>query len=68
MKKTEITEKLHSEMASVHVSPELRARTLAAMRGKEHRTMKRKWTVALAAALIIVATCAVALAAAGRAG
>lgn len=30
--------------------------------------MKRKWTVALAAALITVATCAVALAAAGRAG
>lgn len=59
--------RLHQEMAHVHVSPALRRRTLAAVKGKEP-VMKRKWGVALAVALVTVLLCAVALAVAARQG
>lgn len=67
MNRDELNRRLHEEMADVRVSPALRGRTLLALRGKE-RIMKRKWTVALAAALLAVLLCAVALAAVGRWG
>ena len=67
MNQDELNRRLHEEMADVRVSPALRGRTLLALRGKE-RIMKRKWTVALAAALLAVLLCAVALAAVGRWG
>ena len=67
MNQDELNRRLHEEMADVRVSPALRGRTLLALRGKE-RIMKRKWTVALAAALLAVLLCAAALAAAGRWG
>lgn len=68
MKQSEMSGRLRKEMACVRVSPELRRKTLAAMREKETKTMKRKISVALVAALVIVAMCAVALAAVNRAG
>ena len=69
MKRKELLRSLHTQMAGVRVSPQLRRRTLAAARGKEERPiMKRKLSAALVAALIIAALSAVALAAAGRAG
>lgn len=69
MKREELLRSLHTQMAGVRVSPQLRRRTLAAARGKEERPiMKRKLSAALVAALIIAALSAVALAAAGRAG
>ena len=67
MNQDELNRRLHEEMTDVRVSPALRGRTLLALRGKE-RIMKRKWTVALAAALLAVLLCAVALAAVGRWG
>ena len=67
MNRDELNRRLHEEMTDVRVSPALRGRTLLALRGKE-RIMKRKWTVALAAALLAVLLCAVALAAVGRWG
>lgn len=67
MNRDEMNRRLQEEMADVRVSPALRGRTLLALRGKE-RIMKRKWTVALAAALLAVLLCAAALAAAGRWG
>ena len=67
MNREEMNRRLQEEMADVRVSPALRGRTLLALRGKE-RIMKRKWTVALAAALLAVLLCAAALAAAGRWG
>lgn len=67
MNREEMNRRLQEELADVRVSPALRGRTLLALRGKE-RIMKRKWTVALAAALLAVLLCAAALAAAGRWG
>lgn len=68
MKRPELSRRLHREMEAVSVSPELRRSTLAAMQGKEKTIMKRKISVALVVALVAVAVCAVALAAANRAG
>lgn len=68
MKQEEMNRRLHEEMAGVRVSPALRGRTLCALRGKERTIVKRKWTVALATALMAVLLCAAALAAAGRWG
>ena len=66
MNRDELNRRLHEEMTDVRVSPALRGRTLLALRGKERIVVKRKWTVALAAALLAVLLCAVALAAVGR--
>ncbi len=69
MRKDEFTRGLHDEMAAVHVSGQLRQRTLLAMDGKEQKTvMKRKVPAALAFALLMIAMCAVAMAVAGRWG
>lgn len=69
MKREELSGALHRRMEGVQVSPRLRRQTLAAAQGKEGRPiMKKKFSAALAAALIIAALSAVALAAAGRAG
>lgn len=68
MNQDELNRRLHEEMTDVRVSPALRGRTLRAMQGKERIIMGRKWTVALAAALLAVLLCAAALAAAGRWG
>ena len=67
MNQDELNRRLHEEMTDVRVSPALRGRTLRAMQGKERIVVKRKWTVAFAAALLAVLLCAVALAA-GRWG
>ena len=68
MNRDELNRRLHEEMTDVRVSPALRSKTLRAMQGKERIVVKRKWTVALAAALLAVLLCAAALAAAGRWG
>lgn len=67
MKREEFADRLHENKAPV--SAGLRQRTLLAAQGKGERLyMKRKISVALAAALVAVLLCAVALAAANRWG
>ena len=70
MKEKEISDALRGSMNAVHLSPELRAKTLYAMRGSEERRpkMKRKFSVALVFALAAVLAVAVALAVANRKG
>ena len=70
MKEERISEALHNAMNDVRLSPELRANTLCAMRGSEERRpkMKRKFSAALAFALVGVLVVAVALAVANRKG
>ena len=70
MKEKEISDALRGSMNAVHLSPELRAKTLYAMRGSEERSpkMKRKFSVALVFALAAVLAVAVALAVANRKG
>lgn len=70
MKEKEISDALRGSMNAVHLSPELRAKTLYAMRGSEERSpkMKRKFSAALAFALVGVLVVAVALAVANRKG
>ena len=69
MKEKEISDALRGSMNAVHLSPELRAKTLYAMRGSEERRpkMKRKFSAALVFALVAVLAVAVALAVANRA-
>ena len=56
MKREELSGALHRRMEGVQVSPRLRRQTLAAAQGKEGRPiMKKKFSAALAAALIIAA-------------
>lgn len=68
MRKEEISQALHREMARVRVSPALLQRTAAAARGKERVYMKKKLVPALVCALMAVLLCAAAFAAAGRWG
>ena len=70
MKEDRVSEALHDAMNDVRLSPELRAKTLYAMRGSEERSpkMKRKFSVALVFALVAVLAVAVALAVANRKG
>ena len=70
MKEDRVSEALHDAMNGVRLSPELRAKTLYAMRGSEERKpkMKRKFSAALAFALAAVLAVAVALAVANRKG
>ena len=70
MKESQISEVLRESMNAVRLSPALRARTLCAMRGSEERRpkMKRKFSAALAFALVGVLVVAVALAVANHAG
>ena len=70
MKESQISDALRESMNDVRLSPALRAKTLCAMRGSEERRpkMKRKFSVALAFALVGVLVVAVALAVANRKG
>ena len=70
MKESQISDALHNAMNDVRLSPALRAKTLCAMRGSEERRpkMKRKFSAALAFALVGVLVVAVALAVANRKG
>ena len=69
MKEERVSDALHDAMNDVRLSPELRAKTLYAMRGSEERSpkMKRKFSAALVFALVAVLAVAVALAVANRA-
>lgn len=69
MKEKRVSDALHDAMNDVRLSPELRAKTLYAMRGSEERSpkMKRKFSVALVFALVAVLAVAVALAVANHA-
>ena len=64
MKESQISDALRESMNAVRLSPALRARALCAMRGSEERRpkMKRKFSAALAFALVGVLVVAVALA------
>ena len=70
MKESQISDALRESMNDVRLSPALRAKTLYAMRGSEERRpkMKRKFSAALAFALVGVLVVAVALAVANRKG
>ena len=70
MKESQISDALRESMNAVRLSPALRARALCAMRGSEERRpkMKRKFSAALAFALVGVLVVAVALAVANHAG
>lgn len=70
MKESQISDALRESMNAVRLSPALRAKTLCAMRGSEERRpkMKRKFSAALAFALVGVLVVAVALAVANRKG
>ena len=70
MKDERVSDALHDAMNDVRLSPELRAKTLYAMRVSEERSpkMKRKFSVALVFALVAVLAVAVALAVANRKG
>ena len=70
MKEDRVSEALHDAMNGVRLSPDLRAKTLYAMRGSEERKpkMKRKFSAALVFALAAVLAVAVALAVANHAG
>ena len=69
MKEDRVSDALHDAMNDVRLSPELRAKTLYAMRGSGERSpkMKRKFSAALVFALVAVLAVAVALAVANRA-
>ena len=69
MKEERVSDALHDAMNDVRLSPELRAKTLYAMRGSGERSpkMKRKFSAALVFALVAVLAVAVALAVANRA-
>ena len=69
MKEDRVSEALHDALNGVRLSPELRAKTLYAMRGSGERSpkMKRKFSAALVFALVAVLAVAVALAVANRA-
>lgn len=70
MKESQISDALRESMDAVRLSPALRAKALCAMRGSEERRpkMKRKFSAALAFALVGVLVVAVALAVANRKG
>ena len=70
MKESQISDALRESMNAVRLSPALRAKALCAMRGSEERRpkMKRKFSAALAFALVGVLVVAVALAVANRKG
>lgn len=68
MTREEAAKKLHEQTACVHVPPALAKRTLLAAQEKEKPYMKKKLSLAIAFALLAVALCAAALAAANRWG
>lgn len=70
MKEERVSDALHDTMNDVRLSPELRAKTLYAMRGSGERSpkMKRKFSAALVFALVAVLAVAAALAVANHAG
>lgn len=65
MKKDEFTARFRIEMADVHVSPQLRRKTIDMLNGKENPVMKKKRSAAavLVMALFLVVTAAIAAAA-----
>lgn len=68
MKKEDFISRYRAEMTTVHVSPQLKRKTLDALEGKEKPAMKRKLSAALVLALAVFLLGAVALAAVNRAG
>lgn len=68
MTREEMKKALHKQTACVRVSPALAKQTLLAAQGKEKSYMKKKLSLAVAFALLIVMLCAAALAAANRWG
>lgn len=68
MKHGDVQRQLQAEMTAVHVSPQLRYRTVNAALGKEKPVMKRKMSAALIVALIVILLVSVAVAAATRWG
>ncbi|MGN0773097.1 MAG: hypothetical protein ACI4MP_04830 [Candidatus Ventricola sp.] len=70
MTREELKKRLHRETDGVHAAPALEQRTLRAAKGKEQEKpiMRKKISLAVAFALIAVALCAVAIAAANRWG
>lgn len=70
MKSERVSDTMHKGMQGVRLSPELRARTLNAMRGNEERShpVKRKFSVAMACALLGIMLLTAALAVANHKG
>ena len=68
MKKQEFAERYRAEMADVHVSPQLKRRTLNALAGKEKPVMKKKLSAVLAMTIALLLMGAAAVAAVSRAG
>lgn len=68
MTKEAFRDSLQQEMASVHVSPQLRRRVVLAAQGKEEKPMKKKLSMAAVLAIVAVALCAAAVAAAYNTG
>lgn len=68
MRNDRFSRELHREMADVHVSPSLRKRTLDAVYEREQVVVKKKISFAMAAAMMAVMVCTVALAVTGSAG
>lgn len=68
MTREALKNRLHEQTACVHVSSQLRQRTLLAVQGKDKTYMKKKISLALAFALVAVTLCAAALAAVNRWG
>jgi len=68
MKREAFQERLAAQTSGVHVPPALAQRAVLAAQGKEKLYMKKKISLAVAFALLIVTLCAAAIAAANRWG
>lgn len=68
MKKEDFISSYRNEMADVHVSPQLKRRTLDVLAGKENPVMKKKWSAALAAVMTVLLMGAAAIAAVNHTG
>ena len=68
MKKEAFIARYHDEMADVRVSPQLKRRTLDALKGKENVVMKKKLSAALVLMIAVLLIGAAAIAAVSRAG
>lgn len=68
MKKEDFINRYRAEMADVHVSPQLKRKTLDALEGKEKPVMKKKLSAALVLVTVVFLMGAAAVAAVNRAG
>lgn len=68
MKREEFVERYRAEMADVHLSPQLKRRTLDALAGKEKPVMKKKLSAVLVMTIALFLMGAAAVAAVNRAG